>query len=275
MRLSFIALAVSLVFSNAANATVITFDSAPVFQATKVRYQIDPYSEGGYTFTNYAGQLAFYTVGYGRNGIGLQSVVYIPPDLAAKEGYKSTRIKGFRLEGAKETPDGLASLFDDREFGGGVVSVKAERGGLFNFESVDHRWTRPPMPNTVGVTTFTAFKDGKQVGVQYFGSGSSAQLPQVYIPGYAQQPDGASATSRGFHDDSLSGIVMDELRITLPTAYLSPGSGPYMSIDNLVLNAVSTAVPEPATWLMMLVGFGSIGYFARRRKSIATQARAA
>lgn len=43
------------------------------------------------------------------------------------------------------------------------------------------------------------------------------------------------------------------------------------SIDNLVAIAgVAGAVPEPATWAMMLAGFGMVGFAARRRASVKT-----
>lgn len=32
-----------------------------------------------------------------------------------------------------------------------------------------------------------------------------------------------------------------------------------------------TAVPEPGTWAMMLVGFGAAGYSMRRRRKVVTQ----
>jgi hypothetical protein len=35
-------------------------------------------------------------------------------------------------------------------------------------------------------------------------------------------------------------------------------------IDNIVVNS---AVPEPATWAMMLLGFGAIGFSMRRRRA--------
>ena len=39
------------------------------------------------------------------------------------------------------------------------------------------------------------------------------------------------------------------------------------------LNGVSTgAVPEPATWAMMLIGFGAAGYAVRRRRAVASLA---
>jgi hypothetical protein len=47
-------------------------------------------------------------------------------------------------------------------------------------------------------------------------------------------------------------------------------------IDNIVFQNVTTAVPEPATWAMMLMGFGAIGFGLRRRKQMElTFARAA
>ena len=33
-------------------------------------------------------------------------------------------------------------------------------------------------------------------------------------------------------------------------------------VDNLAINAV----PEPATWAMMLLGFGAVGFAMRRRR---------
>lgn len=44
-------------------------------------------------------------------------------------------------------------------------------------------------------------------------------------------------------------------------------------LDNLRFGAASTpAVPEPATWAMMLVGFGAIGWTMRRRRKNVTVA---
>ena len=38
-------------------------------------------------------------------------------------------------------------------------------------------------------------------------------------------------------------------------------------LDNVVLNSAVAAVPEPASWAMMLAGFGGIGFAMRRRKN--------
>jgi hypothetical protein len=43
-------------------------------------------------------------------------------------------------------------------------------------------------------------------------------------------------------------------------------SGTVNSLDNIVVNAVAPAVPEPTTWAMMLLGFGGIGVVMRRHQ---------
>jgi hypothetical protein len=39
-------------------------------------------------------------------------------------------------------------------------------------------------------------------------------------------------------------------------------------VDNVSIEAVSGAVPEPASWAMMIVGFGIVGVSARRRAAV-------
>ena len=49
---------------------------------------------------------------------------------------------------------------------------------------------------------------------------------------------------------------------------LSSTNGTSYNVDNIVVNGIAAAVPEPATWAMMLVGFGLAGSAMRRRKTI-------
>jgi len=44
----------------------------------------------------------------------------------------------------------------------------------------------------------------------------------------------------------------------------SPGAPPFLLLDNV---SMTNAVPEPATWTMMLAGLGLIGLLARRRRA--------
>jgi len=45
------------------------------------------------------------------------------------------------------------------------------------------------------------------------------------------------------------------------------GAGdPFVALDNFTVS-VETAVPEPSTWAMMILGFAGVGFLAYRRKS--------
>lgn len=69
---------------------------------------------------------------------------------------------------------------------------------------------------------------------------------------------------------NLSAVV----RATVPTGAdlkLAPGQYIYKSpFDTITVNvlASNSAVPEPATWLTMILGFGAIGYAMRRRQKV-------
>lgn len=48
------------------------------------------------------------------------------------------------------------------------------------------------------------------------------------------------------------------------------GNDESWGIDNVRLSAISAAVPEPASWAMMIAGFGFVGAAARRRRPVAS-----
>jgi hypothetical protein len=47
---------------------------------------------------------------------------------------------------------------------------------------------------------------------------------------------------------------------------LAPGATTYFSLEEAVVVNSSFGVPEPATWALMLIGVGGIGFAARRRR---------
>jgi hypothetical protein len=59
-----------------------------------------------------------------------------------------------------------------------------------------------------------------------------------------------------FNENNLTSVVFT------PTTT----EGPFIQFDNIGINNVS-AVPEPSTWAMMILGFASVGFMAYRRKS--------
>jgi hypothetical protein len=48
-------------------------------------------------------------------------------------------------------------------------------------------------------------------------------------------------------------------------------TGNFRAFQGLQLGGINSAVPEPTTWAMMLVGFGAVGYSMRKRPSRKTQ----
>ncbi len=65
---------------------------------------------------------------------------------------------------------------------------------------------------------------------------------------------------------TISGSGITKLSFTSA----NPG---YFTISTLRFTQSSGAVPEPATWAMMLIGFGAAGYAMRRRTRVATSVR--
>jgi PEP-CTERM motif len=72
------------------------------------------------------------------------------------------------------------------------------------------------------------------------------------------------ATANDFY--GFSGIAFDSIRVT-------SNDNDFFLIDNVQFGAVS-AVPEPSTWAMLILGFAGVGYMAYRRRSPAAPAAA-
>lgn len=80
--------------------------------------------------------------------------------------------------------------------------------------------------------------------------------------------DGVKTTTQEFNLDKLKGlqtINFDQARLQSFTyAYVGTQG---LQLDDVVVDApASAAVPEPATWAMMILGFGAAGSVLRRRR---------
>jgi hypothetical protein len=90
--------------------------------------------------------------------------------------------------------------------------------------------------------------------------GFSRYLGGVYLPNTYQS--GAQ----------LSGSAT-YLNASFKTLGLTAGQYVYRAVNNdsVTVNIGAAAVPEPATWAMMLIGFGAVGYSLRARRKTATR----
>lgn len=107
-------------------------------------------------------------------------------------------------------------------------------------------------------------------GITHNANGSEWYYSDLWSWGYAE----AGAAVRKFECDTNAG----PMRMCLHT--LASGVGGFRIGDNIGLNNSvdfeklifvdnGARVPEPASWAMMLTGFGLLGFAARRRASVA------
>lgn len=99
------------------------------------------------------------------------------------------------------------------------------------------------------------------INVHYVG-GTTAQIYSNTFPTFP--------STFGFALSSLSNLSFtagDIDQLIFRTNYaVIPGSGTIPANTTFTFNTLSAAVPEPATWAMMVAGFGAIGISFRRRR---------
>lgn len=111
------------------------------------------------------------------------------------------------------------------------ASIGINNGGTFTFSSVDLR----------------AATTGNQVVVTGY-----LNLAQVYTQTFT--------LTNMFATYSASGpVILDDL-------VASFSGTPSANVDNIALVAVTSAAPEPSTWIMLILGFGFTGVALRRSR---------
>jgi hypothetical protein len=111
---------------------------------------------------------------------------------------------------------------------------------------------------------------GFEVRLKSFDLGCFGGAANCQSANYSVQPGGGPLV-RG----SISTGYPGHSTVTFGTGYgnvidLFFGSGENVGIDNITYDVrpiVAAGVPEPATWAMMILGFGMVGGAMRRRKS--------
>jgi hypothetical protein len=76
--------------------------------------------------------------------------------------------------------------------------------------------------------------------------------------------DGIAALGTGSNFFGFQGVDGE----SIASATVAVSGGGFADMRQIRLNSVASAVPEPTTWAMMLVGFGAVGFSMRRRNAV-------
>jgi hypothetical protein len=101
-----------------------------------------------------------------------------------------------------------------------------------------------------------------------FNVGNSTYIAYTYdLPSYSSYPDNplvhVSVDVTSLLDSLPFGAVLFDLERVVPGNFTGPAT---FVADNFSLQ-VSSAVPEPSTWAMMILGFAGVGFMAYRRRN--------
>lgn len=151
--------------------------------------------------------------------------------------------------------------------GGGFASI-SDANSTADFTSV----LIDPTSNFTALQFSVQLVDAGYVFVDYLLAGSSMFMTPTGTDPFAQ----AANTLKDYQITATGGDVLSAIRITTCTtsagcaASAGVGSGTGISLEkqnSITLASVTGPVPEPATWAMMLLGFGAVGYSMRRKRT--------
>lgn len=134
--------------------------------------------------------------------------------------------------------------------------------------NADHWLSTNTATDTITLTNFTGGVYG--VGGNFFGSDINGSFAAGSVTLTATDASGTQThTIVGASTGSFLGFVSDTGVTNVTLAAVQPNSNfLWPTANNVILGGQLAPVPEPATWAMMIAGFGLIG--ASMRRKIAT-----
>ena len=174
----------------------------------------------------------------------------------------TTTIYTANLSGPNESPPntspGTGTAFVTIDDVLNTMHVQVTFSGLLGMTTASHIHTptAAPFTGTAGVATTTPTFPGFPLGVT---SGTYDQTfdlltASTYNPAFVTLTGG---TLTGARTALLNGIASGEAYLNIHTTVVPGGE----------IRGFLVAVPEPASWALMLIGFGAIGAPMRRRKA--------
>lgn len=204
-----------------------------------------------------------------RKGIFLAAAIMV-----ASPAYAATTITFDEGDGNAQAGEVLLNDFNEASDGAGIAST----GTGFLITSADNSQGAPPAFGDQGDSYLSVLGGGsatisfaqllQQFGFDYGSADTFNELTLLFSDGGDEVYSGQDLIDIGTADGDQGAprtngrltVVADAGR-AISGIRLASGSNSF-EIDNL---AAVSAVPEPATWAFMLMGFGAIGYSMRRR----------
>ena len=129
------------------------------------------------------------------------------------------------------------------------------------------------VPASVDLTTFAFILGGAGFPAGNTGTTGSFNffngLTLVKFGAGGASTSGQIASSVAFFPPDNGAFTFDSLTTSFEITELSGPASLDYSLITYTLFSPNGAVPEPATWAMMIIGFGGVGAMVRRRRAVA------
>jgi hypothetical protein len=188
--------------------------------------------------------------------LAIAAVIACPSTAQAAVTVLSAQLSGSQEVPAVSTPgSGFATVsFDDVT---NFLSVQATFANLLGNTTVAHIHCCAPPGANAGVATPTPTFPGFPTGV------AAGSYSQTFDLTQASSFNAAFITNNGGTVSSARTAFVNGL--LGGRAYFNIHSNQFPGGE--IRGQLTTAVPEPSTWAMMLIGFGAAGYSMRRRRT--------